>query len=181
MAVHYNQKATLVTNSMIDSVTTNAITTTANGDVGGSYQFRGTINASGCGSGTASFVSIRIKDTIPWTKMTCYFEMDGVASCWNFNESLGNMEGYNEALGDRIFRDTNAFSSNANFQKKLNACDNNNTNFFHSAFATGGAASVKSFWVTTRRTINGSLSGPYHKRECNDTARYILISNIFIF
>ncbi len=180
MAVHYNQKATLVTNSMIDSVTTAGITTIVNGDFNGAYQFKGTINLSGCGSPDSS-VSIRIKDTIPWTKMTCYFEMDGVASCWSFNESGGNMQTYSEASGDRIFRDTNAFSSNANFQRKLNACDNDNTNFFHSSFATGGTNSIKSFWVTTRRTINGSLSGPYHHRSCNDTGKYILITNIFIF
>jgi hypothetical protein len=180
MAIHYNQKATLVTNSMIDSVTTNLITTTVNGDVGGAYQFRGIIDSPGCGQPPSS-VSIRIKDTIPWTKMTCYFEMDGTASCWDFNQSNGNMQTYNESLGDRIFRDTNAFSSNSNFVKKLFACDNENTNFFHNSFATGGANSIKSFWVTTRRTINGNLSGPYHYRSCNTTGRYILITNIFIF
>lgn len=181
MAVHYNQKATLVTGSMIDSVVANNTTIVTNGDVNGSYEFKGIINAAGCGSGVASDVFIKIKNTISWSKMTCFFEMDGVASCWNFNEGGGNMLTYSEASGDRIFRDTNAFSSNANFVRKLNACDNDPSNFFHSAFATGGSSSIKSFWVTSRRNMNGNISGPFHGRQCNDTGKYILIKNIFIF
>ena len=165
---------------MVDSVTSDNVTVLQNGDENGSYVFKGTITASGCG-GPDSWVSIKLKDSISWSKMTCYFEMTGTASCWNFNESLGNMLTYNESLGDRIFNDSNAFSSNSNFVKKLNACDNLNTNFFHADFATGGNASIKSFWVTTRRNINGNLSGPYHKRSCNTTGYYILIKNIFIF
>ena len=183
MAVHYNQRATLVTNSMISSVTSDGFDINVNGDLDGSYQFKGTIQSgySGCGLPTIPYVNIKIKDDISWTKMTCYFEMTGTASCWWFNQGDGNFQNYNEALGDRIFKDTNAFSSNANFVKKLYACDNDNNNFFHSTYATGGATSVKSFWVTSRRILNENLSGPYHKRICNPTGYYILIKNIFIF
>lgn len=181
MAIFYGRKSTKITNSLVDSVvTTGSPTVITNGDVNGFYEYKATINTTGCGNPDTT-IFIKLKDTIPWTAMTCYFEMDGVASCWTFNQSGGNMQNYSESAGDRIFNDVNAFSSNANFVKQLTACDNEPTNFFHGSYATGGSNSVKSFWLTSRRIQNGSLSGPYHYRSCNDSGRYIYIKDIFIF
>ena len=190
MGVHYNQKATLVTNSMIDAVITTGMTTTVNGDVNGSYVYQGTLDLGGCGNPNSA-VFVRLKDTIPWTKITCFFEMNGTASCWTFmggNSGTGevvpsttglipggNIEGFNLSLGDRIFRDNGTFISNPSYAVKLSACDNNADNFFR-------FNDYKSFWVTTRRkNISNGLAGVFHSRSCNQTGKYIKISNIFIF
>lgn len=206
MAVFYNQKATLVTSDMVDLVVTTGMTTIIDGDVSGSYQYKGIFDLFGCGNPNSA-VFIRLKDNIPWKKMTCFFEFNGTAACWAFNgggnsttnpdpeanyvevtpETTdlvpgGNLEQYDENLGDRIFRQINAFSSNTNFVRKGSACDNNPSNFFHPAFTTGGASSIKSFWMTCRRKDKSNgLSGPFHCRSCNSTGSYIIIKNIFIF
>lgn len=189
MAVHYNPKGTLVTNSMVDAVITTGMTTTINGDVNNAYVYQGTINLSGCGSPNSA-VFVRLKDIIPWTRMTCFFEMDGTAACWSFMGGSGftevtpattglipggNMEQFDRSLGDRIFRDNGTFISNPAYAVKLSACDNNADNFFR-------FNDYKSFWVTSRRkpSSNG-LAGIFHSRSCNQTGKYIKISSIFIF
>lgn len=191
MAVHYNQKATLVTNSMVDAVITTGMTNTTNGDVNGSYAYQGTINLGGCGNPNSA-VFIRLKDTIPWTKITCFFEMNGTASCWTFMGGSGfaevspetaglvpggNIEQFNSSLGDRIFRDNGTFVSNPAYAVKWSACDNAADNFFR-------FNDYKSFWTTGRRTnVSNGLAGIFHSRSCNTraTGTYIRISNIFIF
>jgi len=189
MAVHYNQKATLVTNSMVDAVITTGMTTTINGNVDGSYVYQGTINLGGCG-GNNSAVFVRLKDTIPWTKITCFFEMNGTAACWSFMGGSGftevspattglvgggNIEQYNASLGDRIFRDNGTFISNPAYVAQWSACDNNADNFFR-------FNDYKSFWTTGRRKDpSNGLAGIFHSRSCNGTGSYIKISNIFIF
>lgn len=190
MAVHYNQKATLVTNSMVDGVITTGMTNTTNGDVNGSYVYQGTINLSGCG-GNDSAVFVRLKDTISWSKITCFFEMNGIAACWSFMGGSGsfygvvpattglvpggNIEQFNSSLGDRIFRDNGTFISNPSYTVQWSACDNEATNFFR-------YNDYKSFWATGRRkNISNGLAGIFHSRSCNTTGTYIKISNIFIF
>lgn len=192
MAVHYNQSSTLVTNSLVDAVITTGMTTTINGDVDGRYVYQGTINLGGCGNPNSA-VFVRLKDTIPWTKITCFFEMTGTAACWAFmggssgagsgevNPATagliagGNLEQYNSALGDRVFRDNGTFVSNPAYAVKWSACDNDANNFFR-------FNDYKSFWCTGRRKdVSNGLAGIFHSRSCNATGVYIRISNILIF
>ena len=189
MAVHYNQKGTLVTNSMVDAVITTGMTTTINGDVNGSYVYEGTLNLGGCGSPNSA-VFVRLKDTIPWRKITCFFEMNGTGACWGFMGGSGytevtpattgliaggNIEQFNSSLGDRIFRDNGTFISNPAYAVKWSACDGNADNFFR-------FNDYKSFWTTGRRKDpSNGLAGIFHSRSCNQTGKYIKISNIFIF
>lgn len=189
MAVHYNQKATLVTNALVDAVITTGITTTTNGDVDGRYVYQGTIDLAGCGNPNSA-VFVRLKDTVPWTRVTCFFEMDGTGACWTFmggsgNAEVspavaglipgGNLEQYNATLGDRIFRDNGTFVSNPAYTPKWSACDNNADNFFR-------FNDYKSFWCTGRRKSSAlGLAGIFHMRSCNATNKYIRISNILIF
>ncbi len=72
MGVYCGPKSTLVTNSMVDAVITTGITTTTNADINGSYIYQGTINLGGCGNPNSA-VFIRLKDSIPWKKITCFF------------------------------------------------------------------------------------------------------------
>ena len=205
MAIGYGAgRGYVVRASDVNNVYTTGITTTTNGNVGDTYVYQGTINLGGCGNPNSA-VFIELKDTISWSKMTCYFEINGTAACWGFNGGGnsttnptstflevspptaglvpgGNMERYDQALADRIFWQQNAFSSNANFVTKGSACDNNSDNFFHPSFATGGSASIKSFWMTSRRkNQSNGLAGPFHCRSCNNGGTYILIKNIIIW
>jgi hypothetical protein len=189
---------TLVTNSMVNKVYVTGITTITNGDVNGFYQFKGTMNTFGCGN-PSSAVFIELKDDINWSKMICQFEMTGGASCWSFNGGGsstgstggpevnpstpgfipgGNMEPYNEDLGDRIFKDINAYSSNPVFKRQLSACDGSANN----AFRNLDNPNVQSFWTYCRRKNKSSgLAGPFHSRSCTGIGYYILIKNIYIF
>ena len=189
--------ATLVTSSLVDAVITTGMTNTTNGDVNGSYVYQGTLNLGGCGSASSSLF-IRLKDTIPWRYLTCYFEMNGTAACWGFNGGNrgytevsplasnptlipgGNLEPYDPYQGDRIFGGANAFDGNPRYKLQLSACDNESNNFFHPSFNVNGGG-YKSFWVTSRRKSNGQLAGPWHGRSCNSTGNYIRISNIYIY
>jgi hypothetical protein len=190
MSINYNQKATRVTQSMIDAVILTGMTTTVDADVDGSYVYQGTINLGGCGSPNSA-VFIRLKDTVPWTKITCFFEMTGAAACWSFMGGSGflevtpetagligggNLETFNPSAGDRIFNDNGTFVSNPAYTVKWSACDNNADNFFQAN------SDYKSFWTTGRRKpLSAGPSGIFHSRSCNATGVYIRISNIFIF
>jgi hypothetical protein len=181
--------ATLVTNSLVDGVFTTGMTNTTNGDVNGSYVYQGTIDLGGCG-GNNSAVFIRLKDTIPWNYLTCFFEMTGTSSCWGFNGGSngytevtpsnpniipgGNLEFYDPYKGDRIFGGNGTFAGNPNYTLKLSACDNSPDNFFR--FNT-----YKSFYVTSRRKSQQELAGPFASRSCNTTGFYIRISQIYIY
>jgi hypothetical protein len=188
MGVFLGPKSTLVTSSMVDAVITTGITTTINADVNGSYVYQGTIDLGGCGNPNSA-VFIRLKDTIPWKKITVFYEMTGTASCWSFmggagagispaTEGLilgGNIESFNQSLGDRIFDDNGTFISNPAYAVKWGACDNNADNFFR-------FNNYKSFWTTGRRkNVSNGLSGVFHSRSCNTTGTYIKISKIYIF
>lgn len=87
----------------------------------------------------------------------------------------GNIQVYNETLGDRMFWDDGAFSSSAGFIRKLNACDNDVTNFFR-------YGATKQFWVTCRRKpASSGLAGVWAGRSCNQTGVNTKIENIIIW
>lgn len=178
----------LVTNSMIKAVVTTGMTTTVNQDVNGSYVYQGTINLGGCGSPNSA-VFICLRDVIPWTRITCFFEMNGTGACWSFMGGSGftevtpattnlvpggNIEEFNQSLGDRIYYDNGTFVSNPAYAVKWSACDNSADNFFR-------FNDYKSFWTTGRRKdISNGLAGIFHSRSCNTTGAYIKVSNIYI-
>lgn len=183
-------KQILVTNSMVDSVITTGMTTTTNGDINGSYVYEGTLNLGGCGNPNSA-VFIRLKDNpIAWTKITCFFEMNGTASCWSFMGtsgfgeaepatsgliSGGNIEEFSISSGDTIFDDNGTFVSNSAYAVKWSACDNNADNFFR-------FNDVKSFRTTGRRKdISNGLAGIFHLRSCNQIDKYIRVSQIYIW
>jgi hypothetical protein len=188
----------IVRASDVNAVYTTGITTTTNTDVDGTYVYQGTLTLGGCGNPNSA-VFIQLKDNISWSKMTCYFEMNGSAACWAFNGGGnattnpttdflevsppttglvpgGNMQRYDEALGDMIFSDSDAFTLTPGLTRKGSACDNDANNFFRFSSTT------KSFWMTCRRKDKSNgLAGPFHCRSCNSVGSYILIKNIIIW
>jgi len=202
MAIGYGAgRGYIVKASDVNAVYTNNMTIVTSGDVLDQYVFEGTHNTGGCG-GPDSGVFIQLKDNIAWSKITVKFTLDGTASCWTFmgggnsNDGSsggfygvagsppatmsaypgGNIEFYNESLGDRIFWDVNAFTNTAStMTRKMNACDNSADNFFR----YGG---TKQFWATYRRKdVSNGLAGVWAGRSCNTTGVNTKIENIIIW
>jgi hypothetical protein len=156
-----------VTNDMIDSVVNTNCTILSQGNdstVGYaiSYQF----NLGGCG-GTESGLYVKIKNTIPWSRILCKFTNEGSAACWTFNQNgygglSPNLASYNTSLGDVIFRldALNSFE-NTQFNVQTGACDNEVTNFMR-------YSGVKSFYMFMRRN-DSNIAGVGHGRSCNST------------
>jgi hypothetical protein len=169
-----------VTNDMIDSVVNTNCTILSQGNdntVGYaiSYQF----NLGGCG-GTESGLYVKIKNTIPWSRILCKFTNEGSAACWTFNQNgygglSPNLASYNTSLGDVIFRldALNSFE-NTQFNVQTSACDNEVTNFMR-------YSGVKSFYMFMRRN-DSNIAGVGHGRSCNSTGAgsYCTISEIYI-
>jgi hypothetical protein len=169
-----------VTNDMIDSVVNTNCTILSQGNdstVGYaiSYQF----NLGGCG-GTESGLYVKIKNTIPWSRILCKFTNEGSAACWTFNQNgygglSPNLASYNTSLGDVIFRldALNSFE-NTQFNVQTGACDNEVTNFMR-------YSGVKSFYMFMRRN-DSNIAGVGHGRSCNSTGAgsYCTISEIYI-
>ena len=167
-----------VTPDMIDSITySGTYSVNASGaDSNGFYYLDFQHGNSGCDS---SGFSIKIKQQYNWSYLICKFYCEGYASCWNFNADgyspSSGMLSYNESLGDRIFDYVNCFEY-SQYQRKSNACDNENHNFMHGGYAY---SSSRSFYMLSRR--NGtSFAGPTHGRACNGPAKTI-VSEIYIF
>jgi hypothetical protein len=149
----------------------------------GGYYWEGYNVYGGCGNANGDAgVVIVLKDNIQWNRAMCLYEMTGTASCWSFwgnsggggygvsgpnvppeINSLypgGNMKSY-AGMGLTVNSDpqgvhywqTNCFSSNSNFTYKWSACDNNNQNFMHGGYATGGGG-YKAVWIKADRAIN---------------------------
>jgi len=202
MAIGYGAgRGYIVKASDVNAVYTNNMTIVTSEDVLGQYVFEGTHNTGGCG-GPDSGVFIQLKDNIAWSKITVKFTLVGTASCWTFmgggnsNDGTpggfygvagsppaemssfpgGNIEPYNESLGDRIFWDVNAFTNTAaTMARKMNACDNDANNFFR----YGG---TKEFWATYRRkSATNGLAGVWAGRSCNTTGVNTKIENIIIW
>jgi hypothetical protein len=169
-----------VTSDMIDSVVnTNCTLLSQGNDSTGGYAISYQFNLGGCG-GTESGLYIKIKNTIPWSRIFCKFTNEGTAACWTFNQSgygaiAPNLASYNTGLGDIIFRwdASNAFE-NTQFNVQVGACDNEATNFMR-------YSGVKSFYMFMRRN-NGNIAGVGHGRSCNTTGAgsYCTISEIYI-
>lgn len=204
MAIGYGAgRGYIVKAADVNAVYTNNMTITTNGNGSdGNYVFQGTHDTGGCG-GPDSGVFIQLKDNISWSYITVKFSLTGTASCWTFmgggnsNDGSaggyygiagtppatmssypgGNIEFYNESLGDRTFWDVNAFTNPAStMAKKMNACDNAADNFFR--YGT----SEKQFWITCRRKSSSlGLAGVWAGRSCNTTGVYTKIENIIIW
>jgi hypothetical protein len=169
-----------VTSDMIDSVNNQNCTILSEGnDNSGGYSISYQFNSGGCG-GPESGLHVRIKNTIPWSRIFCKFTNEGTAACWTFNQSgyggiAPNLAGYNTSLGDIIFRPdaSNSFENPA-YTVQVGACDNEPTNFMR----FGG---VKSFYMFMRRA-NSNPAGFGHGRSCSGTGpgSYCTISDIYI-
>jgi len=169
-----------VTNDMIDSVVnTNCTLLSQGNDSTGGYAISYQFNLGGCG-GTESGLYIKIKNTIPWSRIFCKFTNEGTAACLTFNQSgygglAPNLASYNTAFGDVIFRldAVNSFE-NTQFNVQVGACDNEITNFMR-------YSGVKSFYMFMRRN-DSNIAGVGHGRSCNTTGAgsYCTISEIYI-
>jgi hypothetical protein len=169
-----------VTSDMIDSVVNTNCTLLSQGNDGtGGYAISYQFNLGGCG-GTESGLYIKIKNTIPWSRIICKFTNEGSAACWTFNQNgyggiSPNLASYNTSLGDIIFRwdASNAFE-NTQFNVQTGACDNESTNFMR-------YSGVKSFYMFMRRN-DSNIAGVGHGRSCNSTGggSYCTISEIYI-
>lgn len=169
-----------VTSDMIDSVVnTNCTLLSQGNDSTGGYAISYQFNLGGCG-GTESGLYVKIKNTIPWSRIFCKFTNEGNAACWTFNQSgygaiAPNLASYNAGSGDIIFRwdASNAFE-NTQFNVQVGACDNESTNFMR-------YSGVKSFYMFMRRYDN-NIAGVGHGRSCNTTGAgsYCTISEIYI-
>lgn len=166
----YGPRGHIITNYDVDSITTQNLTSIdKNGDEKGSFHFKCTIPADGCGS--ASGFIILLKDVIPWTKISYKVEITGTSSCWNFNHNTNylpagvphNILAWNSSL-DRVVRCSNSFEQ-PQFTLKMYACDNNADNFYHSSFHVGNP---KIFTAIRRRdAIGNGLAGPAIGIDCN--------------
>jgi hypothetical protein len=169
-----------VTNDMVDSVVnTNCTLLSQGNDNTGGYAISYQFNLGGCG-GTESGLYIKIKNTIPWSRIFCKFTNEGTAACWTFNQNgygglAPNLASYNTGLGDVIFKfnASNSFENPA-YNTQVGACDNEATNFMR----FGG---VKSFYMFMRRN-DSNIAGVGHGRSCNSTGAgsYCTISEIYI-
>jgi hypothetical protein len=169
-----------VSSDMIDSVVNQNCTITSQGnDSTGGYSISYYFNLGGCG-GPDSGLYVRIKNTIPWSRILCKFTNEGTAACWTFNQNgygglSPNLASYNAGLGDIIFRwdATNSFENTA-YNVQTGACDNEATNFMR-------FSGVKSFYMFMRRN-SSSIAGVGHGRSCNGTGsgQNCTISEIYI-
>jgi len=187
MGTVYGINSTIVTTDMINSVTTTGGTILSQTTGATPYEITFRHDLSGCGSADSGIL-ILINDTIPWTNISFTWSGTGTASCWSFmhpssnfgsatGTATGNLLSYDESLGDTIVRpyltwEVSAYQSHG----KIYACDNDANNFFR--FNSG---EYKSFHMTRRRNVNGSLAGIHHGRSCNSTSSNTIIRNIRIW
>jgi hypothetical protein len=188
MATVYGINSLMVTTSMIESVTITGGTITAQTTNSNSeYEITFRHDLSGCG-GPDSGILILLKNTIQWTRISFEWLGNGTAACWSFMEpgsnfgsatgtGDGNLLAYNESLGDVITK-PNLTWEVPEYQShgRTYACDNDANNFFRF-----NSSSFKSFRMTRRRNVNGSLAGIHHGRSCNSTSSSTIIRNIRIW
>lgn len=184
-----NKTFTPVSANMIDSLVVSGCSIISQGDdANGLYTATLQHDVPGCGGPSAGFW-VKIKNTIPWTRVLCTFSCTGTASCWSFNNTGyvdiapgdGNLLNYNPSQGDIMYRSDAVNSFNfTNFTVQAAACDNDSTNFMHYSFQAGDP---KVFTMLSRRNSTGNIAGPNHGRSCNSTGggSRTTISNIYIF
>ena len=155
------------------------------GNIGlyGGYQVKCYHQANDC---STSGIFLELNDLIPWTNISCEFELGGVASCWGFNDNFGAspasgyLYAYNESLGDIIpfQRCLNSWEVPAyQTHSKTFACDNNVDNFFRYS------DNPKTLLMRRRRDISVNRAGINHGRACKSAGvdSYTIIKNIYIW
>lgn len=187
MATGYGVQSTLVTSDLVNQVKLGSFDTTVTAETGnvgpgGGYQVKTSYNAYSCSN---SGVFVELLDTIAWTNITYEVIITGTSACWAFNRAAygpspqsGNMETYNESLGDRVTRPKNSWEIPAfKSHPRDYACNNNANNFYHNTYDVGDP---KTFFMQRRRNTNGSLAGPHVGRACTNAGTTI-IRNIRIW
>ena len=166
---------------MVDSIYINQCTVIQNGNgANGRFIFEVTHDTSGCPNPTG--FNIMLKDDIKWTMISYMVEVEGTASCWNFNNNNSYIPEPNRLIAwnssiDRIISAENSFEL-PQFATKMSACDNNSDNFMHSSFRVGD---FRKFHALRRRNLSLSgLAGPAHGRSCHSAGGRTIISNIRI-
>lgn len=184
MSIKYGTNSRKITLSDINQVVQANCTQLDSGvDSDGGYYIKMQINNFGCGGSPNSKFYVELKDNKAWTKISYEVYIEGVASCWNFNNygsyGFGNLLEF-DVNQDKIFYSKNSFEL-PQFAKKMNACDNNSDNFYHTSFKVG---TFRSFFVTRRRnTSNSNLANLNFELSCNSTgsSSFILLRNIFVW
>jgi hypothetical protein len=184
----YTFNSTLVKSEHVHAVTLYNCTliTSETGDYGpyAGYQIKVTHDTTGCGN-PSSYFYLELKNDISWSRISCEFEVEGVASCWGFNDGSyaldGNLQSYNESSYDIIpnYRAINSWEK-SQFQShgRISACDNESNNFFHGSFHTGNP---KRFLMRRRKNNLSNRGGLSHGRSCNNSGVYSIIRNIRIW
>lgn len=182
MSLISNVDAKLVTVDDVETVVYNNMQSITEGEYyrDGGYYWQGYNIYGGCGNANGDAgVIVVLKDNMQYNRVMAFFEMTGTAACWSFMGNSGgtgfgnsgpnvppeygttyrggNMKRYFNSVNNdpqgRFYWQTNAFDSNTNFTYKWSACDNNNQNFFHGSWATGGGG-YKSLWTWAERAFN---------------------------
>ena len=183
MGISYGRSSLRVTSDDVNSITnTNGTIVSQGNDSYGGFQITWYPLNGGCGVTPNSFFKVELKDPIPWTNITYELYTTAYSACWNFNQGgqngTGNLATFNSSL-DRTFNTKNSFEL-PQYQIKMNACDNEPTNFMHNSFKTG---TFRSFFVTRRRSVTTSLANINVELSCNGTgaSQLYTIRNIFVW
>jgi hypothetical protein len=149
------------------------------GNVGPRGEWQIKVNHTNCGCDLTQ-VDIVLKDNINWQYITFTMDTTGASACWGYNHgsysSDGNLYGYDESAGDRIFESVNSWELEQ-FQShnRTVACDNDANNFMR--YNENGP---RVFSMKRRRNVNGNLAKISFGRACNCNGTTI-VKNIRIW
>lgn len=183
VSVKYGQGRKITSND-INSVTYSNCSLLGSGnDESGSYFIKLQPDSGGCGSGTDSSFYVEIKDNPSWTKISYQLYLTGTAACWSFNSSgwtgNNNLLQFDSSI-DKFYYGNNSFEL-PQFTYKVQACDNDSTNFWHGAFQVG---TYRSFFITRRRdTSTTNLVKIALAWSCNSygLGSYAILRNITVW
>lgn len=184
MATYYGRRSFLIKSAHINQVVNVNGTIVSQGDTAenGGFEFRWYPLNGGCGSTANSKFYIELRDPFAWTNIAYEYYTTGTSSCWNFNQGgsygLGNFLSFDSTI-DRLSNSINSFEL-SKYDKKMSACDNLSTNFYHPSFVTG---TFRRFFVSRRRNSAASLCNINVELSCNNTgtAHTIFIRNIYVW
>ena len=183
MGIAYGRNSLRVSSAHVNQITnTNGTIITQGDDSSGGFEFVWYPLNGGCGGTPNSLFKIELKDMIPWNNITYELYTTAYSACWNFNQGgangTGNLAAFNSSL-DRTFNAKNSFEL-PQYQIKMNACDNETTNFMHNSYKTG---TYRSFFVTRRRSVTTSLANINVELSCNGigVSQMYTIRNIFVW
>jgi hypothetical protein len=190
MSTAYGIKSKLIGAEDILSISTGNLQVISSGNQSnGAFFIQFYPTGGGCGTPTQLALAINLKETYPkWTKLSYKLKMDGIASCWAFNQggiqfgidTTNNIAAFNTGLGDKYFKSKNCwelYPFTISGAVVATACNNNFNNPFHGTYKSGD---FREFYTFRRRSSLDLPAGPGMYLSCNSTGNYITISNIFV-